>query len=74
MIELNTSLNIIKCFTYYIYNKLNAEEFYILFGSFLAAHIYDKFVNSPDKLDWFANLDENCQKVILERALELYDK
>lgn len=73
MIELDTSLNIIKCFTYYIYNKLNAEEFDILFGPFLAAHIHDKFITNPDKLSWFANLDTECKKIILNRALEIYD-
>lgn len=61
-------------FILYISNKWSLEEAISLFGEMLGNHIYDKFYDNPNKLDWFANLDSNCQETILNRALEIYDK
>lgn len=74
MINLDSAVKVLKYFTYYIYNKWNLEEAHKLFGVSLGSHIYQKSFTTPNKLEWFANLDENCQKVILERAFEIYDK
>lgn len=71
--NLDLSVKVIKYFTYYICNKWNLEEAHKLFGVPLGGHIYQKSFTNPYKLEWFADLDENCQKVILERAFELYD-
>lgn len=66
------SREIVMCFILYVSNKWSLEEANQLFGQMLGFHIYEKFFTEPNKLAWFANLDKDCQTIILNRAIQLY--
>lgn len=61
----------VQSFFYYMWNKWNIEECKIVFKSPLWEHIWSKWHGSPEQL--FKELDSECQKLLVDRALSLYD-
>ena len=70
-------MNEIKNFGYYLFNRWCLEESVKLFGENLGNHIWQKWHSvvregCGDQLFWYMNLDANCQKMLSDRANELY--
>ena len=70
--------NEVTNFMFYLFNKWCKEEAIRLYGNNLGNHIFNKWVwyreNGGDQLEWYANLDNQCQRKIVDRANELYNK
>lgn len=70
--------NEVTNFMLYVYNKWSKEESVRLFGNDLGIHIFNKWVwcreNGGDQLEWYAILDNDCRRKIVDRANELYNK
>lgn len=59
---------------YYMYNLWSEEESCKVFGKIMGEHLWYKWNNSRDELQWFAYLDGYNRTKIIERANEAYNK
>jgi hypothetical protein len=66
-------INAVACFFYYVTNNFSHGEAVRLFGDNLGTHIHEK-LNGRSVVNWFMELDDNCQQKIADRAIELYGK
>jgi hypothetical protein len=50
----------------------------LVFGKNLGKHIFEKWVScrkdGGEHLEWYASLDNECRRKIVDRANELYNK
>lgn len=68
--------NSVTNFMLYMFNKWDIHEAKYLFGDNLGRHIFDKWSGwgAGRELRWYADLDNDCRKMIVDRANELYYK
>jgi truncated hemoglobin YjbI len=67
--------NEVTNFMYYIFNKWTVAEARCLFGDPLGEHIFSKWCDCmPDALSWYAELDNRCKQMLVDRANEIYNK
>lgn len=66
--------NVVTYFMWYIYNKWNENECIHVFGEDLGAHIWSKWMNRMEALRWYADLDEKCRQMLVDRAIEIYKR
>jgi hypothetical protein len=71
--------NEVTNFMYYIYNKWSKEESVRLFGNDLGNHIFNAWVGKHEysndiTMSWYADLDNECRRKIVDRANDLYNK
>lgn len=64
-------MNEVTKFMFYMFNKWNEEEANNLFGN-LGHHIWSKYLDTQDKLLFYANLDTECRQKLVNRANEIY--
>ena len=70
--------NAVSSFFYYMWNAWSKEECKAVFGD-MYRHVWDKWSSSADNAifgaaeRFFAGLSENYQKLLVERAVTLYD-
>lgn len=70
--------NAVSSFFYYMWNAWSKEECKVVFGD-MYRHFWDKWSALADKSifgaaeRFFAELSENNQKLLVERAVTLYD-
>lgn len=67
-------MNEVTNFMWYMFNKWTPYEAQTVFGENLGLHIYNKWVESKNTLYWYANLDNKCRQMVVDRANELYNK
>jgi hypothetical protein len=63
----------IENFMYYMFNKWSFAEAKKIFGESLGEHIFGKWTERYDNLQWFGDLDKECRKKIIDRANEIYN-
>lgn len=64
----------VENFMYYMYNVWSEDEAYKVFGNIMGKHLWSKWNNSHDELQWFAYIDGENRTKIIERANEAYNK
>lgn len=65
--------NEVTKFMWYMFNVWNEIEAKRLFGENLGMHIYKKWQdNRRDSLYWYALLDNDCRKTLVDRSNEYY--
>lgn len=73
--ETKTKNNVVTYFMWYIYNKYDESESELLFGN-MGEYIFRKLIEHGGRccaLSWYADLDNDCQQRLVDRAIELYD-
>ena len=69
---------IVDNFMYYVFNKWCMEEAVRNYGENLGMHIFKKWevcrIDGGDQLEWYANLDSECRRKLVERANGVYNK
>ena len=63
---------VVTWFMWYLFNKFDKDEAIRVFGDNLGRHIYGKFCNTKNDLYFYSELDNDCRKKLVERAIELY--
>ena len=69
--------NQVTAFMLYIYNKWCIGEAKKVFGENLGEHLFSKYLHHRGNLGelfWYSELDNNCRRKIVERAVEIYGK
>ena len=66
--------NQVTNFMYYMYNKWSLDESIRVFGEDLGDHIYCKWLNRQDNLQWYGELDNNCKQKLVDVADKIYNK
>ena len=74
---MENKVNQVTAFMLYIYNRWNIQEARDLFGNNLGEHIFSKYLHNRKvlgELFWYSELDTDCRRKIVERAVEIYGK
>jgi len=74
--KIDTAMNEVTAFMFYMFNIWNQQEAHRLFGQTLGQHIFGKWCSfgSGKELLWYAELDNSCRQKLVDRANELYKK
>ena len=64
----------VENFMFYMYNNWCEAESKEVFGEIMGKHLWSKWCNSHDELQWFCYLDDENRTKIIERANEVYNK
>lgn len=64
---------------YYMFNRWCRDEAVKIYGTNLGNHVWQKWVDvvrfgDGDQLRFYANLDNECRRKLIDRANEIYDK
>jgi len=74
---MENKVNQVTAFMLYIYNRWNIQEARDLFGNNLGEHIFSKYLHHRKglgELFWYSELDTDCRRKFVERAVEIYGK
>lgn len=65
-------MNEVTNFMYYMFNRWSEAEAVATFGEDLGKHIYGKWVKRISDLHWYAELDNDCRRKVVDKANEFY--
>lgn len=63
---------VVTYFMWYMFNKWSHEESIYIFGENLGEHIWNKYTDSRDKLEFYGSIDNGCRSMLVKRAMEIY--
>lgn len=63
---------VVTYFMWYMFNKWSHEESIYVFGEYLGEHIWNKYTDYRDKLEFYGSIDNECRNMLVKRAIEIY--